>query len=266
MITVTQGPIATRVAPGRRSPSRIGACRDDPRSPSSCPPSTRPRSSAMTVKTVVYGMRDRGEDFELLIVENGSTDGTFAIAEQLEAEMPEVRIEHRDEADYGRALRVGPPGRARRRGRQLRHGLLRPRLPRCRGSRRCLRRSGPRSSSVPSAARVPPITASRCASSRPRLQHDPAPGVPPRRVRHPRHQGDAARRGRALRPRLHVRPGPLRHRADPAGRTGGVAHGGDPGRGRASSDRRAARSCPGSPYAARSGGAPLGVLEEARAH
>jgi glycosyltransferase involved in cell wall biosynthesis len=62
---------------------------------------------AMSVKTVVEGMRTRGECFELLIVENGSTDQTYSIAQQLESEMPEVRIEHRDEADYGRALRSG---------------------------------------------------------------------------------------------------------------------------------------------------------------
>ena len=62
---------------------------------------------AMSVKSVVEGLRTRGEVFELLIVENGSTDQTFSIAQQLESEMPEVRIEHRDEADYGRALRSG---------------------------------------------------------------------------------------------------------------------------------------------------------------
>ena len=61
----------------------------------------------MTVKTVVEGLRTRGERFELIIVENGSTDDTLAIAEQLSVEMPEVRVEHRDEADYGRALRSG---------------------------------------------------------------------------------------------------------------------------------------------------------------
>jgi glycosyltransferase involved in cell wall biosynthesis len=62
---------------------------------------------ATSVKTVVDGLRARGEQFELLVVENGSTDSTFAIGEQLAAEFPEVRVEHRDEADYGRALRAG---------------------------------------------------------------------------------------------------------------------------------------------------------------
>ena len=60
-----------------------------------------------SVKSVVEGLRARGEQFELLVVENGSTDSTFAIGEQLAAEFPEVRVEHRDEADYGRALRAG---------------------------------------------------------------------------------------------------------------------------------------------------------------
>jgi glycosyltransferase involved in cell wall biosynthesis len=62
---------------------------------------------ATSVKDVVEGLRDRGERFEVLVVENGSTDATLALAHQIAAEMPEVRVEHRDEADYGRALRDG---------------------------------------------------------------------------------------------------------------------------------------------------------------
>lgn len=62
---------------------------------------------ATSVKDVVEGLRERGETFEVLIVENGSTDGTLALAEQIASEFPEVRVAHRDEANYGRALRHG---------------------------------------------------------------------------------------------------------------------------------------------------------------
>lgn len=60
-----------------------------------------------SVKSVVDGLRERNETFELLIVENGSTDRTFEIAKELATEFGEIRVEHRDEADYGRALRSG---------------------------------------------------------------------------------------------------------------------------------------------------------------
>jgi glycosyltransferase involved in cell wall biosynthesis len=60
-----------------------------------------------SVKTVVEGLRARGESFELIVVENGSTDATPSIADALAASEPEVRVEHRPAADYGRALRAG---------------------------------------------------------------------------------------------------------------------------------------------------------------
>jgi glycosyltransferase involved in cell wall biosynthesis len=60
-----------------------------------------------SVNAVVHGLGARGEAFEIVIVENGSTDGTAAIADALAASEPEVRVEHRAEADYGRALRAG---------------------------------------------------------------------------------------------------------------------------------------------------------------
>jgi glycosyltransferase involved in cell wall biosynthesis len=60
-----------------------------------------------SVKSVVDGLRERGEPFELIIVENGSTDETAAIADTIAASKPEVRAEHCPEADYGRALRTG---------------------------------------------------------------------------------------------------------------------------------------------------------------
>src|SRR6185369_3056742 len=62
---------------------------------------------ATSVKSVVDGLRARAASFEVLIVENGSTDETLAIAHQIATELPEVRVAHRDEADYGRALRAG---------------------------------------------------------------------------------------------------------------------------------------------------------------
>jgi glycosyltransferase involved in cell wall biosynthesis len=60
-----------------------------------------------SVCAVLEGLRARNEPFELIVVENGSTDGTAVIADALAAAQPEVRVEHRPEADYGRALRAG---------------------------------------------------------------------------------------------------------------------------------------------------------------
>jgi glycosyltransferase involved in cell wall biosynthesis len=60
-----------------------------------------------SVKSVVEGLRARRDSFEVIIVENGSTDDTRALAESLATSFPEVRAEHRADADYGRALRAG---------------------------------------------------------------------------------------------------------------------------------------------------------------
>jgi glycosyltransferase involved in cell wall biosynthesis len=61
---------------------------------------------AAAVRDVAAGMRSRGE-FELLVVENGSADGTAAVAKDLADEVPELRVLSIDAADYGRALRAG---------------------------------------------------------------------------------------------------------------------------------------------------------------
>ena len=60
-----------------------------------------------TVTELLEGLRRRSLPFDVLIVENGSTDRTLAIAEELAAEHPEVRASTSPAPDYGRALRSG---------------------------------------------------------------------------------------------------------------------------------------------------------------
>lgn len=60
-----------------------------------------------SVRDVVEGLRGWIDDFEVCIVENGSTDGTPAIADSLAASIPEVGTRHLPDPDYGDALRAG---------------------------------------------------------------------------------------------------------------------------------------------------------------
>ena len=60
-----------------------------------------------TLADVVQGLRDRDVAFELIVCENGSTDGTLALARELADKYDEVRVEHLAAADYGLALRAG---------------------------------------------------------------------------------------------------------------------------------------------------------------
>jgi glycosyltransferase AglD len=62
---------------------------------------------AEAVTEVAEGLRTRGRRFEIVVVENGSSDGTAAIADRLAGEVPELRVLSLPEADYGRALRAG---------------------------------------------------------------------------------------------------------------------------------------------------------------
>ena len=59
------------------------------------------------VKTVVSGLRDRGADFEVVVAENGSVDGSAVEADHLAELYQEVSVVHLPQADYGRALRAG---------------------------------------------------------------------------------------------------------------------------------------------------------------
>lgn len=59
------------------------------------------------VHTVVAGLAQRGDGFEVLVVENGSSDETWAVAQRLAETYPEVRTHRLDRADYGAALRAG---------------------------------------------------------------------------------------------------------------------------------------------------------------
>lgn len=62
---------------------------------------------ATAVNEVVGALRERSQPFELLIVENGSTDATAVLARSLAAEVAEVRTLSLPEPDYGHALRTG---------------------------------------------------------------------------------------------------------------------------------------------------------------
>lgn len=60
-----------------------------------------------SVRVVAEGLRATSWTFELIVVENGSRDGTGAIADRLAASLPEVIVLHRPQPDYGAALRAG---------------------------------------------------------------------------------------------------------------------------------------------------------------
>lgn len=59
------------------------------------------------VKAVISGLHARERDFEVVVAENGSVDGTAAEAERLAEAFQPVKVIHLPSADYGRALREG---------------------------------------------------------------------------------------------------------------------------------------------------------------
>ena len=60
-----------------------------------------------TVRQLVDGLRALDLDFEVHIVENGSTDGTPTIAARIAEAVPEVEAHSMRVANYGEALRTG---------------------------------------------------------------------------------------------------------------------------------------------------------------
>lgn len=59
------------------------------------------------VREVVDGLAARGQEAEVVVVENGSTDATAAIARGLAEAVPGVRAVSLPKPDYGAALRAG---------------------------------------------------------------------------------------------------------------------------------------------------------------
>src|SRR2546423_9622976 len=59
------------------------------------------------VTDVEEGLSARGQEHEILVVENGSTDDTLAIGRRLADALASVRVSTRAVADYGAALRDG---------------------------------------------------------------------------------------------------------------------------------------------------------------
>jgi glycosyltransferase involved in cell wall biosynthesis len=60
-----------------------------------------------TVTTLVTGLEERGLSFEIIVVENGSSDGTLRLARTLAAQLEQVRVLSIPVSDYGAALATG---------------------------------------------------------------------------------------------------------------------------------------------------------------
>jgi glycosyltransferase involved in cell wall biosynthesis len=62
---------------------------------------------AAEVAEIVGGLRANNVDYELLLAENGSSDGTAAIGESLATENKRIRVLRVPVADYGAAMKAG---------------------------------------------------------------------------------------------------------------------------------------------------------------
>jgi len=62
---------------------------------------------ASSVHRIADGLRARGTPFEIVVVENGSTDRTAEVARSLRSDVVELNVLTLPQADYGQALRTG---------------------------------------------------------------------------------------------------------------------------------------------------------------
>ena len=175
---------------------------------------------AAAVSEVVAGLRGRGGAFEIVVVENGSTDATAAVAAKLAGEYPGGSL---PVTRPGRLRQRPPPGLSRgpgRGGRHLRRRLLRPglSLPGAGSPRPAGRAVGGRGQQAGAGiGRHPgPVAAAGDGG----VQHDPALRVRAQGARHPRDEGAAARRRGGPGAGVEVRHRPVRHRARHPGRAG----------------------------------------------
>jgi hypothetical protein len=60
-----------------------------------------------TVTNLTTGLVERGLDYEIIVVENGSSDGTLRLARLLAAQIPALRVMSLPIGDYGAALAAG---------------------------------------------------------------------------------------------------------------------------------------------------------------
>ena len=60
-----------------------------------------------TVTNLVTGLEQRGRNFEIVVIENGSHDGTLRLSRLLAAQLPAVRVVSLPRVDYGEALAEG---------------------------------------------------------------------------------------------------------------------------------------------------------------
>ena len=59
------------------------------------------------IEKLFYSLNEILNDFEILIIENGSIDKSYELSKKLASEFTEIKAVHLEEANYGNALREG---------------------------------------------------------------------------------------------------------------------------------------------------------------